>query len=66
LPHFWGMDGVWRTAPISDGLSAALTASFIFFEMRKMKQEEEKQGWEDGNEESGLEPVSGSLCSSEK
>ena len=66
LPHFWGIDGVWRTAPISDGLSVALTAGFIYFEMRKLKQEEARQGWEDGNEESRLEPVPGSLCRSEK
>lgn len=66
LSHFWGIDGVWRTAPISDGLSVALTAGFIYFEMRKLKQEEARQSWEDGNEESGLEPIPGSLCSSEK
>lgn len=66
LPHFWGMDGVWRTAPISDGLSAALTAVFIYVEMKKMRREETRQGCEDGNEENGLESVPGSLCSSEK
>ena len=66
LPHFWGIDGVWRTAPISDGLSVALTAGFIYFEMRKLKQEEARQSWEDGNEENGVEQIAGSLCTSEK
>jgi len=66
LPHFWGIDGVWRTAPISDGLSVALTAGFIYFEMRKLKQEEARQSWEDGNEENGVEQIAGSLCGSEK
>jgi putative MATE family efflux protein len=36
LPHFWGIDGVWRTAPIADALSVMLTATFIFLEMKKM------------------------------
>lgn len=36
LPHFWGIDGVWRTAPIADALSVMLTATFIFLEMKKL------------------------------
>lgn len=63
LPRFWGIDGVWRTAPISDALSAVLTGVFIYLEMKKMRQEEE---WEEENEEIGLEPAPGSLCGSEK
>ncbi len=39
LPNFWGIEGVWRTAPISDFLSAILIASFLFIEMKKMKNE---------------------------
>lgn len=34
LPHFWGIDGAWRTAPIADGLSVLLTASLIYFEIK--------------------------------
>lgn len=36
LPHFWGIDGVWRTAPIADGLSVLLTATLIYLEMKKI------------------------------
>ena len=68
LPRFWGTDGVWRAAPISDALSAALTAVFIYLEMKKLRQEEDKQEqvWEEGKGEMGLEPAPGSLCGSEK
>lgn len=34
LPRFWGMNGVWLTAPISDGIAVLLTAALIFAEMR--------------------------------
>lgn len=36
LPRFWGIDGVWRTAPISDILSVLLTAALIFREMKRL------------------------------
>ena len=36
LPHIWGINGVWRTAPIADGLSVLLTATLIYFEIRNM------------------------------
>lgn len=38
LPNFWGINGVWRTAPISDGLAVLLTAALIFFEMKNLPQ----------------------------
>lgn len=38
LPHFWGIDGVWRTAPIADALSVLLTITIILFEMKKYPQ----------------------------
>ncbi|ATW28617.1 MATE family efflux transporter [Candidatus Formimonas warabiya] len=38
LPHFWGIAGVWRTAPITDGLSVLLTGTLIYFEMKKLPQ----------------------------
>lgn len=34
LPHFWGINGVWRTAPIADGLSVLLTAALFYLEMK--------------------------------
>ena len=40
LPHFWGIEGVWRTAPIADVLSALITGAFIYFEMKKLPQTE--------------------------
>ncbi len=36
LPHFWGINGVWRTAPIADGLSVLLTATLIYLEMKHL------------------------------
>ncbi|WP_347489849.1 MATE family efflux transporter [Desulfoscipio sp. XC116] len=36
LPRFWGIDGVWRTAPIADGLSVLLTAGIIYIEMKNL------------------------------
>ncbi|HVJ50542.1 MATE family efflux transporter [Desulfitobacterium sp.] len=36
LPHFWGIEGVWRTAPIADALSVLLTATLLFREMKKL------------------------------
>ncbi|MCO1602747.1 MATE family efflux transporter [Desulfosporosinus nitroreducens] len=34
LPKFWGIDGIWRTAPIADGLATLLTAILIYLEMK--------------------------------
>ncbi|MGI6451747.1 MAG: MATE family efflux transporter [Desulfitobacteriia bacterium] len=36
LPRIWGIEGVWRTAPIADALSVMFTATFIYFEMRHL------------------------------
>ncbi len=36
LPRFWGIDGVWRTAPIADALSVILTAGVIYLEMKNL------------------------------
>jgi len=36
LPNFWGIDGVWRTAPIADVLAVLLTATLLFYEMRNI------------------------------
>lgn len=38
LPRFWGIEGVWRTAPIADSLSVTLTGTVLFFELRKMSK----------------------------
>lgn len=39
LPHFWGINGVWRTAPIADGLSVFLTAVLIYMEMKNFPKD---------------------------
>jgi len=36
LPHFWGIDGVWRTAPIADVLSIMITSTVILWEMKRL------------------------------
>lgn len=38
LPRFWGIEGVWRTPPIADVLSVALTGTLIVLEMKKMNK----------------------------
>ncbi|HEX3011004.1 MAG TPA: MATE family efflux transporter, partial [Syntrophomonadaceae bacterium] len=38
LPHFWGINGVWRTAPIADALSVLMTWYFISSEMKNLPQ----------------------------
>lgn len=42
LPNIWGLEGIWRTPPIADALSIILTGTVIFFEMKKMREEESK------------------------
>ncbi|MDD4767559.1 MAG: MATE family efflux transporter [Desulfotomaculaceae bacterium] len=34
LPRFWGIDGVWRSAPIADGLAVLLTVTIFYLEMK--------------------------------
>lgn len=60
LPHFWGVAGVWRSAPIADGLSFILTASFVYLEMKHLEQEHQNQAAVENADMSG----SGALCSS--
>ncbi|MDD2620186.1 MAG: MATE family efflux transporter [Syntrophomonadaceae bacterium] len=36
LPNFWGINGVWRTAPIADGLAVCLTAAVIYYEINNI------------------------------
>lgn len=36
LPNFWGIEGVWRAAPISDALAVLLTGTLIFWEMKAL------------------------------
>ncbi len=43
LPRFWGAEGVWRSAPIADGLAITLSATMIFFEMKNLRRETDHQ-----------------------
>ncbi len=38
LPNFWGIEGAWRTAPISDALAVLLTSTLLFYEIKNMPQ----------------------------
>lgn len=38
LPNFWGLEGVWRAAPMADVLAVTFTATFLLFEMRSLKK----------------------------
>lgn len=40
LPHFWGTEGIWRTPPIADILSALITAIVISLEMKHINEKE--------------------------
>lgn len=42
LPHFWGINGIWRTAPIADGLSVLLTATLISIEMKRITKKQKQ------------------------
>lgn len=39
LPNFWGLEGAWRTAPISDGVSVIVTTIVTFFAMKRLNRE---------------------------
>lgn len=39
LPRIFGLNGVWISAPVSDGISSILTAFFLFFQLKKLKTE---------------------------
>ncbi|WP_018211793.1 MATE family efflux transporter [Desulfitobacterium hafniense] len=38
LPRHFGIEGVWITAPIADGLAVLVTGTFLFYELRKYKK----------------------------
>lgn len=43
LPNYWGINGIWMSAPISDGLSVLLTAAVIFYEIKKLTNRQPKE-----------------------
>ncbi|MBN2520823.1 MAG: hypothetical protein JXB17_09990 [Bacteroidales bacterium] len=38
LPNYLGLDGVWLSGPISDTISAIITASFLIIEIKKLNR----------------------------
>lgn len=38
LPHFLGVEGVWYSVPIADGISTIVTAAVLIYNMRKFRQ----------------------------
>ncbi len=36
LPLFWGLDGIWFAPPVSDLLSAVVTGTFFFLDIRRL------------------------------
>lgn len=43
LPRFFGLNGVWLAGPISDFGAAAITAIFIYVEIKNLNQMEQRQ-----------------------
>jgi Na+-driven multidrug efflux pump len=39
LPNFFGLDGVWMSMPISDGLSSIIAAILLTNQLKKFKRE---------------------------
>lgn len=42
LPHFFQLDGIWISVPVSDGSSAVLSGIFLVREMRNLKKLEKE------------------------
>ncbi|MEA1960737.1 MAG: MATE family efflux transporter [Bacillota bacterium] len=43
LPHFWGLEGIWRTAPLADITSVILTAVFLVRELKHLETEQQQK-----------------------
>ncbi len=54
LPHFWGVEGVWRTAPIADVLSVILTGGLIYMELKNLDRDHEKEKTEKSVPDNGI------------
>lgn len=49
LPRYWGIEGVWRTAPIADILAVLLTGTLIYRELKKISSPQDSER-EEGKE----------------
>lgn len=52
LPHFWGINGVWRTAPIADALSVLITTAVIYNELKQVPDSPRQPGLKEDLEHS--------------
>ncbi|MDP4117033.1 MAG: MATE family efflux transporter, partial [Bacteroidota bacterium] len=43
IPQFWGIDGIWYAAPISDFASVLITIAVIYIEMRRLNGKDREQ-----------------------
>ena len=43
LPRFWGLDGVWISLPVSDGLAALNAAVLLYLQIRQFKGMSQEQ-----------------------
>lgn len=60
LPRYWGVEGVWRAAPIADVLAVTLSATMMYWEMKSLKREADQQ-----NQSMERQAVLPKLCGSE-
>lgn len=44
LPKFWGLEGVWRAAPVADLGSFILTGILLFYELKRLGTNENSSG----------------------
>lgn len=63
LPRFWGVEGVWRAAPIADFLAVSLSATMMYYEMRSLRKEAARPSPEE--QSAALSTIPPKLCGSE-
>ncbi|MGI6434715.1 MAG: MATE family efflux transporter [Syntrophomonadaceae bacterium] len=61
LPRFWGVEGVWRAAPLADFLAVSLSATLMYWEMRNLRKNQDEHTPEEPTEAA----APGNLCGSE-
>lgn len=49
LPNYFGLNGVWFAGPIADGISAIITGTFLYREIKKLKDAHESNNAEDNS-----------------
>jgi Na+-driven multidrug efflux pump len=49
LPNYFGLNGVWFAGPIADGISAIITGTFLYREIKKLRDAHESNNTEDNS-----------------